>query len=60
MGFIEDWRKAIDADPYWQFEELLEKDSELAEAVWDKMRLEIIVSRRLHYWLRGEHDGVTR
>ena len=31
MGFIEDWNRAIESDPYWQFKELLEEDPELAE-----------------------------
>ena len=32
-GFVEEWKKAIVADPYWQFEELLEEDPDLAEAI---------------------------
>ena len=39
MGFIEEWNEAIENDPYWQFEELLEEDPELAEAVWHEMRV---------------------
>lgn len=52
MGFIEEWNKAIEADPYWQFEELLEDDPELAEAEWEAMNIEILVRNRL------QQDGI--
>ena len=54
MGFIEDWNRAIEADPYWQFEELLDDDPELAEAVWHAMRVEILVTKRLQYFTKEE------
>ena len=47
MGFIEDWNEAIDNDPYWQFEELLEEDSELAEYLWHEMNVMILAGKRL-------------
>ena len=47
MGFIEDWNGAIEADPYWQFEELLEDDPELAEYVWDCQRIAVLVEKRM-------------
>lgn len=47
MDFIEMWNEAIDIDPYWQFEELLEEDPELAEYIWDEMRVLILVGNRL-------------
>ena len=47
--FIEMWNEAIDADPYWQFEELLEEDPELAEYLWHEMRVRILVDRRLWF-----------
>ena len=43
MSFVKDWNNAIDADPYWQFEELLEEDPELAEAVWEFLNIKILV-----------------
>jgi len=48
MSFIEDWNEAIDNDPCWQFEELLEEDPELAEALWDEMRVWILAMNRLN------------
>ena len=41
------WQEAIENDPYWQLEELLEEDPELAEWVWDNMRVLILVEKRL-------------
>ena len=49
--FIEMWNEAIDNDPYWQFEELLEEDPELAEYLWDEMRVRILVEKRLGFSL---------
>ena len=46
MGFIEMWNEAIDNDPYWQFEELLEEDPELAEIVWHNHRVAILAEIR--------------
>lgn len=51
MDFIEMWNKAIEADPYWQFEELLEEDPDLAEDIWDAMRVAILVEKRLGSWV---------
>ncbi len=45
--FVEMWNEAIENDPYWQFEELLEEEPELAEAIWDEMSIEIMVKNRL-------------
>ena len=47
MGFIEDWNNAIENDPYWQFEELLEEDPALAEALWEETRIAILAENRL-------------
>lgn len=47
FDFIEMWNRAAGNDPFWQFEELLEENPELAEAVWDNMRIEILVRARL-------------
>ncbi len=47
MDFIEMWNEAIDNDPYWQFEELLEEDPELAEYLWHEMKIQIMVEKRL-------------
>jgi len=47
MGFIEEWHRAIENDPYWQFEELLEDNPEEAEAQWEAMRTEILVRNKL-------------
>lgn len=47
MSFIEMWNGAIENDPYWQFEELLEEDPELAKAVWNEMRIMILAEKRL-------------
>jgi len=47
VGFIEDWNEAIDNDPYWQFEELLEEDPELAERLWELNNIQILASNRL-------------
>ena len=41
------WQEAIDDDPYWQFEDLLEENPEEAERVWDEMRIKIIVNKRM-------------
>ena len=49
MGFIEMWNQAIENDPYWQFEELLEDDPELAELLWDLQRVQVLASRRLGF-----------
>jgi len=53
LGFIEMWQIAIDNDPYWQFEELLDEELELAEYLWYKMRLRILVERRLEHTCNG-------
>ncbi len=45
--FIKMWDEAIDRDPYWQFEVLLEEEPELAEYLWDEMRVRILVEKRL-------------
>jgi len=45
--FVEMWSEAIENDPYWQFEELLEEEPELAEYLWDEMRIEILATNRL-------------
>ena len=47
MGFILMWEEAIENDPYWQFEELFEEDPEVAEIIWDNMRIQILVEKRL-------------
>lgn len=47
MGFVEMWQEAIDNDPYWQFEELIEEDPELAEYLWLKMNVQILVNKRM-------------
>ena len=49
MDFIEMWNEAIDNDPYWQFEDLLEEDPELAEQIWDELRVRILVQNRLGF-----------
>jgi len=41
------WNEAIDNDPYWQFEELLEEEPELAEYLWHEMNVRILVEKRL-------------
>ncbi len=46
MGFIEDWQTAVINDPYWQFEEILEEDPELAELIWDGMRIGMLINKR--------------
>ena len=57
MNFIEMWEEAIENDPYWQFEELLEEDPELAEYLWDNMRIQILVERRWHYtFIKGNES----
>jgi len=48
MGFIEEWNRAIDNDPYWQFEELLEEEPELAEASWDELWCATLAANRLN------------
>jgi hypothetical protein len=48
MSFIDMWNEAIENDPYWQFEELLEDDPELAEDEWQAMRLAILIEKRLN------------
>jgi len=48
MGFIEDWNEAIENDPYWQFEELLEEDPELAEYLWHLNNVWILAMNRLN------------
>ena len=45
--FVELWRETAENDPYWAFEELLEENTELAEAVWTAMNIEILVRKRL-------------
>jgi hypothetical protein len=47
MGVIEDWNDAINNDPYWQFEELLEEDPKEAERIWHEMRVETLTRNRL-------------
>ncbi len=47
MGFVEDWNEAIDNDPYWQFEELLEEDPELANAIWELQRVATLAANKL-------------
>ena len=47
-SFPQMWQEAIDADPCWQFEELLEEDPEEAERVVEKMWIATLVSNRLH------------
>lgn len=47
MDFIEQWNRAIEADPYWQFEELLEDNPDEAEAVWHEMRVWTLAMNRL-------------
>ena len=47
MGFIDDWNEAIENDPYWQFEDLLEEEPELAELSWDNLRIATLVANRL-------------
>ena len=47
MGFIEEWNKAIDNDPYWQFEDLYKENPELAESLWDELRIATLVANRL-------------
>lgn len=54
MNFIVMWQLACESDPYWQFEELLEEDPELAEYVWDNMRISILVEKRLNASLELE------
>ena len=56
-SFAELWQEAIDDDPYWQFEELLEEDPELAEYLWDEMRVRILVEKRLNYQLKERIKG---
>jgi hypothetical protein len=47
MTFAEMWQQAIDDDPYWQFEDLLEDDPELAEYLWHCFRVETLAARRV-------------
>ena len=47
MGFVEDWNEAADNDPYWQLQELMEDDLDLAEAIWDASRIYDLAIRRL-------------
>ena len=46
--------EAIDNDPYWQFEELLEEDPELAEALWEVHRIQVLASKRLGFEIPAE------
>ena len=46
-GFIQMWNEAIENDPYWQFEDLLEDNPEEASELWDNMRVSILVNNRL-------------
>jgi len=48
MDFIEMWQQAIENDPYWQFEDILEEDPEIAEALWNDMRVWILVEKKLN------------
>lgn len=41
------WQEAAETDESWQFLELMEDDPEAAEALWNNMRLEIMVNNRL-------------
>lgn len=47
MDFIELWNETGENDPYWSFEELIEEDPELAEALWDETRIFILANLRL-------------
>jgi hypothetical protein len=47
VGFVKEWNKAIVADPYWQFEELLEEAPESAESEWYLTTIAILTSNRL-------------
>ena len=61
-SFAEMWQQTIDNDPYWQIEELLEDDPELAEYLWDEMRVTILAEKRFIALIKGaekgEKDGV--
>lgn len=56
MTFAEMWKEAIENDPYWQFEELLEDDPELAEYIWHLYRVEMLVSRRFESCLNQKGE----
>lgn len=47
MSFVKDWNTAIENDPYWKFEDLLEEDPELAEYLWNETRIYILAKNRL-------------
>ncbi len=49
MEFIKQWNEAIESDPYWQFEELLEAAPELAEYIWYLHWLAIMVEKRMNF-----------
>ena len=51
-GFVQMWNDAIEADPYWQFEDLLDDDPELAEIIWHNMRVQIFIEKRLNQLAR--------
>ncbi len=52
--FTRMWNEAIDNDPYWQFGELLEEDPELAEALWEVHRIQVLASKRLGFEIPTE------
>ena len=43
------WNEAIDNDPYWQFEDLLEEDPGSAEALWEVHQIQVLASKRLGF-----------
>ena len=47
-SFAELWQQAIDDDPYWQIQVLLEEgEVELANYLWDGQRIAVMVEKRL-------------
>lgn len=45
MEFVKSWHGAIESDPYWQFEDLLEEDPEFAKVVWDALIIQVLVQK---------------